>query len=117
MSKIRFLAIAFMSMALTLHGQLLSMERPNLILTKSGVDLMKASLGEVPLFDAQLLQAITEVDEEMATGIHVLRPKVMADGFRVESATEYQCDLPLWFQGHLLETNFEHEAANNSLSL
>ena len=37
---------------------------------------------------------------------------IMIDVFRVSSNAENQYDLPLWFQGHLLETNFDFQTEN-----
>ena len=34
---------------------------------------------------------------------------LMIDVFRVQSATASQVDLPLWFQGHLLDADFEYD--------
>ncbi|MEL6867004.1 MAG: heparinase II/III family protein [Bacteroidota bacterium] len=36
------------------------------------------------------------------------RNPLLVDVFRVASEVEYQYDLPIWFQGHLLSTNFEY---------
>jgi len=54
---------------------------PNLILTKEGVKNIKAALGKVPLFDKALAETITEVDAEIALGIHVPIPKDMSGGY------------------------------------
>lgn len=35
---------------------------------------------------------------------------LLIDVFRIESNTKNQYDLPIWFQGHLLNTNFEYNA-------
>jgi hypothetical protein len=35
---------------------------------------------------------------------------IVIDVFRVKSKNEHQYDLPLWFQGHLLNTNFTYQA-------
>ena len=54
---------------------------PNLMLTKEGVAKIKASLGKAPLFDEVLANTITEIDAEIATGIHVPIPKDMSGGY------------------------------------
>ena len=51
---------------LTLGFNSYSQEHPNLILTKTGVEKIRASLGEVELFDASLEKAKQEVDAEIA---------------------------------------------------
>lgn len=38
---------------------------------------------------------------------------IVIDVFRVSSNNENQYDLPLWFQGHLLNTNFDFQTENN----
>lgn len=65
---------------LSLQGQ----SHPNLILTVDGVNEMKGSLGQVPLFD-QTFQAIQEeVNAEIASGIDVPLPKDLAGGYTHE---------------------------------
>jgi len=54
---------------------------PNLILTKEGVNFIKANLGKAPLFDEALAETIAEVDIEIATGIDVPIPKDMSGGY------------------------------------
>lgn len=41
---------------------------------------------------------------------------VVIDVFRVSAKTENQYDLPLWFQGHLLNADFEYESVKNSMN-
>ncbi len=41
---------------------------------------------------------------------------LMADIFKVESATNSQYDLPLWYGGHLLQTNIKYDKANTALT-
>jgi hypothetical protein len=40
---------------------------------------------------------------------------IVIDVFRVTSKKENTYDLPIWFQGHLLNTDFEYEATTNSM--
>ena len=40
----------------------------------------------------------------------------MIDIFKVNSNSPNQYDLPIWFQGHLLETNFDYESELTGLS-
>jgi oligo-alginate lyase len=59
-------------------------EHPNLILTKKGVDAMKASLGKIPLFDKSVDAVRLQVDEEIRNGIEVPVPKDLAGGYTHE---------------------------------
>ncbi len=59
-------------------------EHPCLILTKKGVVQIKSQLGNVPLFDETLAKTKTEVDAEIATGIHVPIPKDFSGGYTHE---------------------------------
>jgi hypothetical protein len=40
---------------------------------------------------------------------------IVIDVFRVTSKSENQYDLPLWFQGHLLNTNFNYQSVTNEM--
>ncbi|MEP2023259.1 MAG: heparinase II/III family protein [Reichenbachiella sp.] len=64
--------------------QSLSDVHPNLVLTPDGVDQIKTSLGNVPLFDETLQVVIKEVDAEIANGIEVPVPKDLAGGYTHE---------------------------------
>lgn len=44
------------------------------------------------------------------------RKPIFIDVFKINSEGENQYDLPIWFQGHLLQTNFEYNTALNALS-
>lgn len=44
------------------------------------------------------------------------RKPIFIDVFKMNSKEENQYDLPIWFQGHLLQTNFEYNTALNALS-
>ena len=54
---------------------------PNLILTESGVERMRDSLGEVPLFDKSLATVKQEVDAEIEMGIDTPIPKDFSGGY------------------------------------
>ena len=56
-------------------------EHPSLILTKGGVEKIRAELGNVPLFDASLQQLKEEVDAEIALGIDTPIPKDYSGGY------------------------------------
>lgn len=57
---------------------------PNLVLTPSGVEAMRASLGSVPLFDRSVEEMVKEVDLEIKNGIDVPIPKDLAGGYTHE---------------------------------
>lgn len=59
-------------------------QHPCLTLTKEGVAKVKAGLGNVPLFDAQLSKIKEEVDQGIEAGIQVPIPKDMAGGYTHE---------------------------------
>ena len=56
-------------------------QHPNLILTKSGVELIRTSKQDVPLFTKALKITKQEVDSEIEKGIFVPIPKDMAGGY------------------------------------
>lgn len=59
-------------------------EHPSLILTKAGVEKIKAQLGTVPLFDETLAKTKAEVDAEILNGIDVPIPKDYSGGYTHE---------------------------------
>ncbi len=56
-------------------------EHPSLIMTKAGVEKIRAELGTVPLFDATLALVKAEVDAEIALGIDTPVPKDFSGGY------------------------------------
>ena len=56
-------------------------EHPSLILTKTGVEKIRANLGKVPLFDASLAKVKQKVDAEIAAGIDTPIPKDFSGGY------------------------------------
>uniref|UniRef100_UPI004047F1BA alginate lyase family protein n=1 Tax=Mariniflexile sp. TaxID=1979402 RepID=UPI004047F1BA len=60
------------------------LEHPSLILTKSGVEKIRAQLGNVPLFDETLAKVKAEVDAEILNGIEVPIPKDFSGGYTHE---------------------------------
>lgn len=54
---------------------------PNLVVTQAGVESMRASLGNVPLFDQSVNETRQEVDAEIENGIEVPIPKDLAGGY------------------------------------
>lgn len=77
---ISFLFILLISSVQNMYAQ----SHPRLILTKSGVEKIRSSKAETPLFDAVLEKTKTEVDAEIESGIHVPVPKDMAGGYTHE---------------------------------
>ncbi len=59
-------------------------EHPNLVLTKSGVEKIRAELGTVPLFDATVSNVQAEVDAEIQLGIDTPTPKDYSGGYTHE---------------------------------
>ena len=55
-------------------------EHPGLILTKQGVDEIRANLGSIPMFDKTLAETKEEVDAEIANGFDVPTPKDYSGG-------------------------------------
>ncbi len=56
-------------------------EHPNLIMTKAGVEKIRAELGTVPLFDATVESVKAEVDAEIELGIDTPVPKDFSGGY------------------------------------
>ncbi|TDS11997.1 alginate lyase [Maribacter caenipelagi] len=56
-------------------------EHPSLILTKEGVEKIKAELSSLPLFDASLQKLKEEIDAEIALGIDTPIPKDYSGGY------------------------------------
>nr|WP_072995328.1 alginate lyase family protein [Pseudozobellia thermophila] len=61
-----------------------SQEHPSLILTKAGVEKIRAELGNIPIFDATLEKVKAEVDAEIALGIDTPIPKDYSGGYTHE---------------------------------
>ena len=59
-------------------------EHPNLIMTKPGVEKIRADLGTVPLFDATVDKVRKDVDAEIAQGIDTPIPKDFSGGYTHE---------------------------------
>ena len=65
-------------------GQAQSVGHPGLVLTKDGVERIRAELGNVPLFDATVAKVREEVDAEIALGIDTPVPKDFSGGYTHE---------------------------------
>ena len=61
-----------------------SVQHPRLLLTADGVQHIRSSLGQVPLFDGTVELTKQEVDAEMALGIHVPLPADFSGGYTHE---------------------------------
>lgn len=59
-------------------------EHPRLIMTKAGVERIRAELGTVPLFDAALASVRAEVDAEIEHGIDTPIPRDFSGGYTHE---------------------------------
>jgi hypothetical protein len=59
-------------------------EHPNLIMTKAGVEKIRAELGTVPLFDATVASVKAEVDAEIELGIDTPVPRDYSGGYTHE---------------------------------
>lgn len=75
--------------------------------------------GNVQVVSAKSLHAYpdTELHRTMVLvkDEHFRHP-ILIDVFRANSNTPSQFDLPVWFQGHLLQTNVEYESGLNALA-
>ena len=60
--------------------------------------------------DSELHRTMVLVKEEN------FRHPILIDVFKATSENKHQYDLPVWFQGHLLLTNFEYDSALTSLN-
>ncbi|MGI9272728.1 MAG: heparinase II/III domain-containing protein [Woeseiaceae bacterium] len=58
-----------------------SADHPSLIMTKEGVEKIRAELGNVPLFDVSVKHAREEMDAEIALGIDTPIPKDFSGGY------------------------------------
>jgi len=75
------MTMALMTLGLLVSSLSQSAEHPSLIMTKAGVEKMRAELGTVPLFDATLESVRAEVDAEIELGIDTPIPKDFSGGY------------------------------------
>jgi hypothetical protein len=78
------LTIALAMLGLTTYFSSHAAEHPSLVMTKAGVEQIRAELGSVPLFDATLMSVKREVDSEIALGIETPIPKDFSGGYTHE---------------------------------
>ena len=79
-TKVMLLAL----LMLIIPVELQSKEHPKLILTKAGVETIRKSLGQVPLFDASVASTKQQVDGEIALGIDTPIPTDYSGGYTHE---------------------------------
>ena len=73
------LFLVFLSLAVPAITQ--AGDHPKLIMTKAGVEKIRAELGTAPLFDATLASVKAEVDAEIELGIDTPVPKDFSGGY------------------------------------
>ncbi len=74
----------FIFVCLALPVVACSAGHPGLIMTKPGVERIRAELGNVPLFDETLAAVKAEIDAEIALGIQTPIPKDFSGGYTHE---------------------------------
>jgi len=82
LNKIKATLMALMMLIIPLELQ--SKEHPKLILTVAGVETIRKSLGQVPLFDASVASTKQQVDIEIALGIDTPIPTDYSGGYTHE---------------------------------
>ena len=75
------IATTFLILGLVIPAISQSGEHPSLIMTKAGVEKIRAELGTAPLFDATLESVKAEVDAEIELGIDTPIPKDLSGGY------------------------------------
>ena len=78
LSKSVLLVIALLTSSATVSAE---QPRPGLILTKAGVEKIRAERGSLPLFDASVEAAKAEVDAEIELGIDTPIPRDFSGGY------------------------------------
>ena len=84
MSGKKAIAILMMVVSLAASGVCYAGEHPKLIMTKDGVEKIRAALGTVPLFDATVARVKAEVDAEIELGIDTPIPRDYSGGYTHE---------------------------------
>ena len=86
MKLIKIKVMLFALIAMIIPIELQAQDHPKLILTKAGVQTIRANLGQVPLFDASVALVKQEVDSEIAKGIDTPIPKDYSGGLHSRAA-------------------------------
>ena len=81
---IQFFILMFIIASHTLYSQNPIESKPNLILTKKGIDEIRKNLNKAPMFSQELAQIKAEVDAEIELGVVVPIPKDMSGGYTHE---------------------------------
>ena len=84
MSFRKLVVTSLMILGLAVSPALHAGEHPKLIMTKAGVEKIRAELGTVPLFDATVNKVMAEVDAEIASGIDTPIPRDYSGGYTHE---------------------------------
>ena len=82
--KVIFIQSMVLGLLFLLNISVFAQEHPSLVLTKKGVQEIRANLGKVPLFDASLAETKAEVDAEIELGIVIPIPKDYSGGYTHE---------------------------------
>ncbi len=69
------------SSTLSSASEIANNQHPSLILTKAGVQEIRANLGSIPIFDETLANVKAEIDAEIELGIEVPIPKDYSGGY------------------------------------
>ncbi len=80
------------------------------------IDLSKKNLQFISAKDMHAYPNTTMHRSMILLEDEQFRFPIVLDLFRIESNTQNQYDLPLWFQGHLLNTNFDLKTETTSLN-
>lgn len=73
--------LVLMIVGLSIPVKSQSVAHPSLIMTRTGVEQMRAQLGSVPLFDVSVAKVKAEVDAEIELGIDTPIPKDFSGGY------------------------------------
>ena len=84
MKSIKVKVVLLTLLVLIIPIELQAKEHPILILTKEGVEEIRKTLGQVPLFDSSVERTKQEVDIEIAMGIDTPIPTDYSGGYTHE---------------------------------
>ena len=122
------IAIAMVFVGFTLAAAAQTADHPSLIMTKAGVEKIRAELGSVPLFDATVKKVQAEVDAEIAMGIDTPIPRDYSGGYTHErhkrnffiiqkAGALYQILKDEKYANYVREMLFQYEAMYKDLPL
>lgn len=84
MNRNRRVGTVLMLLGLVIPVITVAGERPNLTMTKAGVERIRSELGTVPLFDTTVKKVQADVDAEIELGIDTPVPKDFSGGYTHE---------------------------------